>query len=33
VAPGWRHPGLRLSGRQLWERVAGKAEGRVLKRL
>lgn len=33
VAPGWRHPVLRLSGRQLWERVAAKAQGRVLRRL
>lgn len=33
VAPGWRHPALQLSGRQLWQLVAGKAQGRVLKRL
>lgn len=33
VAPGWRHPVLQLSGRQLWQLAAGKAQGRVLKRL
>lgn len=33
VAPRWRHPALGLSGRALWERVASKAEGRVLRRL
>jgi 2-amino-4-hydroxy-6-hydroxymethyldihydropteridine diphosphokinase len=33
VAPGWRHPALGSSGRALWERITGKAEGRVLRRL
>jgi 2-amino-4-hydroxy-6-hydroxymethyldihydropteridine diphosphokinase len=33
VAPGWRHPALGLSGRTLWEQVASRAEGRVLRRL
>ena len=33
VAPGWRHPVWRSSGRELWQRVASKREGRVLKRL
>lgn len=33
VAPRWRHPALGTSGRALWQRVASKAEGRVLRRL
>lgn len=33
IAPGWRHPALGLSGRTLWQRVASKGEGRVLRRL
>ena len=33
VAPGWRHPVLKLTARQLWARVSQQAEGRVLNRL
>jgi len=32
IAPGWRHPVLRRSARELWSLVARKPEGRVLKR-
>ncbi|MGI9383524.1 MAG: 2-amino-4-hydroxy-6-hydroxymethyldihydropteridine diphosphokinase [Methyloligellaceae bacterium] len=33
VAPLWRHPVLKQSARQLWNRVRRQSEGRVLKRL
>ena len=33
IVPGWRHPTLGLSARELWRRVARRVEGRVLKRL
>jgi 2-amino-4-hydroxy-6-hydroxymethyldihydropteridine diphosphokinase len=33
VAPGWRHPVQHVSARELWRRVASKAEGKVIKRL
>lgn len=33
VAPQWRHPVLKLSARQLWNRVRQQSEGRVLKKL
>jgi 2-amino-4-hydroxy-6-hydroxymethyldihydropteridine diphosphokinase len=33
VAPDWRHPALRRSGRELWRGVSHSAQGRVLKRL
>jgi 2-amino-4-hydroxy-6-hydroxymethyldihydropteridine diphosphokinase len=32
IAPGWRHPVLKRSARELWSLVARKPEGRVLKR-
>jgi len=32
IAPGWRHPVLRRSARELWSAVARKREGGVLKR-
>jgi 2-amino-4-hydroxy-6-hydroxymethyldihydropteridine diphosphokinase len=32
IAPGWRHPVLKRSARELWSRVARKREGGVLKR-
>jgi len=32
ITPGWRHPVLRRSARELWSLVARKPEGRVLKR-
>jgi 2-amino-4-hydroxy-6-hydroxymethyldihydropteridine diphosphokinase len=32
IAPGWRHPVLKRSTRELWSRVARKREGRVLMR-
>jgi 2-amino-4-hydroxy-6-hydroxymethyldihydropteridine diphosphokinase len=32
IAPGWRHPVLKRSARELWSRVARNREGRVLKR-
>jgi 2-amino-4-hydroxy-6-hydroxymethyldihydropteridine diphosphokinase len=32
VAPDWRHPVLKRSGRELWSRAAHKREGRVLER-
>ena len=33
IAPGWRHPTLGLSARELWRRVSRHGKGRVLKRL
>jgi 2-amino-4-hydroxy-6-hydroxymethyldihydropteridine diphosphokinase len=30
VAPGWRHPVLGLSARELWSAASSKREGRVL---
>lgn len=33
VAPDWRHPVLKVSVRQLWNRIRLQPEGRVLKRL
>ncbi|MCG8559026.1 MAG: 2-amino-4-hydroxy-6-hydroxymethyldihydropteridine diphosphokinase [Hyphomicrobiales bacterium] len=33
VAPRWRHPVLKQSAQQLWNRVRQQSEGRVLKRL
>jgi 2-amino-4-hydroxy-6-hydroxymethyldihydropteridine diphosphokinase len=32
IAPGWRHPVLKRSARELWSRVSRKREGAVLKR-
>lgn len=32
IAPGWRHPVLKRSARELWSAVARKREGGVLKR-
>lgn len=32
LVPGWRHPVLRRSARDLWSRVSHKHEGRVLNR-
>jgi 2-amino-4-hydroxy-6-hydroxymethyldihydropteridine diphosphokinase len=33
VAPNWRHPALKVNAKALWERLANRKEGRVLKRL
>jgi len=33
VAPNWRHPVLKVSARELWQRVSKRGQGRVLKRL
>jgi 2-amino-4-hydroxy-6-hydroxymethyldihydropteridine diphosphokinase len=33
IAPGWRHPVLGLSARELWRRASRHGQGRVLKRL
>ena len=33
VAPDWRHPSLKRSGRDLWRALAKGAGGRILKRL
>lgn len=33
VAPNWRHPGLKVTAKALWARLANLKEGRVLKRL
>jgi len=33
IAPGWRHPALNLSARELWHRVSRHGQGRVLNRL
>ena len=33
IAPDWRHPTFGLSARELWRRVSGHGQGRVLKRL
>ena len=33
IAPSWRHPTLGMSARELWRRVSGHGQGRVLKRL
>ncbi len=33
IAPHWRHPALKRSGRELWRRVSQAGQGRVLKRL
>jgi 2-amino-4-hydroxy-6-hydroxymethyldihydropteridine diphosphokinase len=33
IAPGWRHPALKLSGRELWLKVSQAGQGRVLERL
>jgi 2-amino-4-hydroxy-6-hydroxymethyldihydropteridine diphosphokinase len=33
IAPDWRHPALKQSGRELWHRISAHEEGRVLKRL
>jgi 2-amino-4-hydroxy-6-hydroxymethyldihydropteridine diphosphokinase len=33
IAPGWRHPVLGLSARELWRRTSRHGQGRVLKRL
>ena len=33
IAPGWRHPALGLSARELWRRASRHGQGRVLKRL
>lgn len=33
IAPDWRHPALKQSGRDLWHRIAAHEQGRVLKRL
>jgi 2-amino-4-hydroxy-6-hydroxymethyldihydropteridine diphosphokinase len=33
IAPGWRHPALKQSARELWRRVSSHGQGRVLKRL
>jgi len=33
IAPHWRHPALRRSGRDLWHRVSKHGQGRVLRRL
>lgn len=32
IAPGWRHPVLKRSARELWSLVARKPEGQVLRR-
>jgi hypothetical protein len=33
IAPGWRHPALKRSARDLWRRIAKQREGSVIKRL
>ncbi len=33
IAPDWRHPALKQSGRELWHRISAHEQGRVLKRL
>ena len=33
IAPSWRHPTLGLSARELWRRISGRGQGRVLKRI
>ena len=33
VAPDWRHPVRKLSGRELWRRMSKRGQGSVLKRL
>ena len=33
IAPDWRHPALKQSGRDLWHRISAHEQGRVLKRL
>lgn len=33
ILPDWKHPVLRLSARQLWQRVQRERTGRVLRRL
>ena len=33
VAPNWRHPALMVNAKALWERLANRKEGQVLKRL
>jgi 2-amino-4-hydroxy-6-hydroxymethyldihydropteridine diphosphokinase len=33
VAPGWRHPVLKRSARELWREIAGGVEGRVIRKL
>ncbi len=33
LAPDWRHPALKQSGRELWHRISAHGQGRVLKRL
>jgi 2-amino-4-hydroxy-6-hydroxymethyldihydropteridine diphosphokinase len=33
VAPGWRHPVLGLSARELWHRATKRGQGAVVKRL
>jgi 2-amino-4-hydroxy-6-hydroxymethyldihydropteridine diphosphokinase len=33
VAPNWRHPALKVNAKALWERLANRKGGRVLKRL
>ncbi|MDA7948263.1 MAG: 2-amino-4-hydroxy-6-hydroxymethyldihydropteridine diphosphokinase [Hyphomicrobiaceae bacterium] len=33
IAPDWRHPLLKITARQLWDRMRGERSGRVLKRL
>ena len=33
VAPGWRHPVLKQSGRALWRQASNRGQGAVLRRL
>ena len=33
IAPEWRHPVLKITARQLWDRMRDERSGRVLKRL
>jgi 2-amino-4-hydroxy-6-hydroxymethyldihydropteridine diphosphokinase len=33
IAPDWRHPALKQSGRELWHQISAHGKGRVLKRL
>jgi len=33
IAPGWRHPALKASARELWHKATKRGQGAVLKRL
>jgi 2-amino-4-hydroxy-6-hydroxymethyldihydropteridine diphosphokinase len=33
IAPGWRHPALKASARDLWHRATKRGQGAVIKRL